>query len=105
VIREAAARYASYPAYARQFEAVGLGEEGRKAAASLGSADPSGVPERLVREVCLIGSGLEAGARVEAYRSAGADLPVVYPVPAGAAAPSIRATLAALAPGPAAIGT
>jgi alkanesulfonate monooxygenase SsuD/methylene tetrahydromethanopterin reductase-like flavin-dependent oxidoreductase (luciferase family) len=105
VIREAAARYASYPAYARQFEAVGLGEEARKAAASLGSTDPSGVPERLVREVCLVGSEPEARARLEAYRSAGADLPVVYPVPAGAPGPSIRVTLAALAPGSAAIGT
>jgi alkanesulfonate monooxygenase SsuD/methylene tetrahydromethanopterin reductase-like flavin-dependent oxidoreductase (luciferase family) len=105
VIREAAARYASYPAYARQFEAVGLGEEARKAAATLPSADPSGVPEHLVREVCLVGSKHEARARLEAYRSAGADLPVVYPVPAGAAGPSIRATLTALAPGSAATRT
>jgi 5,10-methylenetetrahydromethanopterin reductase len=98
-LRQAAAQYASYPAYARQFEAVGLGEEARRAAASLGSVDPSGVPERLVREVCLVGSKDEARARLEAYRSAGADLPIVYPVPAGAAGPSIRATLTALAPG------
>jgi len=103
-VREAAAQYASYPAYARQFEAVGLGEEARKAAASLGSADPSGVPERLVREVCIVGSRSEARARLEAYRSAGADLPVVYPVAAGAAGPSIRATLAAMAPGSTATG-
>jgi alkanesulfonate monooxygenase SsuD/methylene tetrahydromethanopterin reductase-like flavin-dependent oxidoreductase (luciferase family) len=98
-VSEVAAQYASYPAYARQFEAVGLGEEARAAAASRGSADPSGVPERLIREVGIVGSEPEARARLEAYRSAGADLPVVYPVATGAPAPSIRATLAALTPG------
>lgn len=99
-MREASAQYASYPAYARQFEAVGLGEEARRAADALRSADPSGVPERLVREVCILGSRHDARARLEAYRSAGADLPVVYPVPVGAAGPSIRATLEALSPQP-----
>jgi 5,10-methylenetetrahydromethanopterin reductase len=103
-VREAAALYASYPAYARQFEAVGLGEEARKAAASRGSADPSGVPERLIREVCIVGSEPEARSRLEEYRSAGADLSVVYPVAAGAAGPSLRATLMALAPGSSATG-
>jgi len=97
-VREPAATYASYPAYARQFEAVGLGEEARRAAEALRSAHLSGVPERLVREVCIVGSTHDARARLEAYRSAGADLPVVYPVPVGAPGPSIRATLDALSP-------
>jgi alkanesulfonate monooxygenase SsuD/methylene tetrahydromethanopterin reductase-like flavin-dependent oxidoreductase (luciferase family) len=97
-VRQAAATYASYPAYARQFQAVGLGEEARRAAQALRSADPSGVPEGLVREVCILGSTHEARARLEAYRSAGADLPVVYPVPVGAPGPSISATLDALSP-------
>ena len=60
----AAAEYASYPAYARQFEAMGVG--------------PSA--EAVVETVCLRGDPEKARERLEAYRSAGADLPVVYPV-------------------------
>ena len=97
-MREAAARYASYPAYARQFDAVGLGEEARGAADALRSGELSAVPERLVREVCIVGSASDARPRLEAYRSAGADLTVVYPVPVGPPGPSIRATLGALSP-------
>jgi hypothetical protein len=54
------------------------------------------VPEALVRAVCAIGR--RAHDTIEAYREAGADLPVVYPVPAGPPAASIERTLAALAP-------
>jgi alkanesulfonate monooxygenase SsuD/methylene tetrahydromethanopterin reductase-like flavin-dependent oxidoreductase (luciferase family) len=60
----AAREYASYPAYARQFEAMGV--------------EPS--PEAIVRAVCLRGDPDRAKERLEAYRLAGADLPVVYPV-------------------------
>jgi len=60
----AASEYASYPAYARQFEAMGI--------------EPS--PEAIVDAVCLRGDPDRARARLEAYRKAGADLPVVYPV-------------------------
>ncbi len=60
----AAAEYSSYPAYARQFEAMGV--------------DPS--PEAVVDAVCLRGDPDRANERLESYRAAGADLPVVYPV-------------------------
>jgi alkanesulfonate monooxygenase SsuD/methylene tetrahydromethanopterin reductase-like flavin-dependent oxidoreductase (luciferase family) len=60
----AATEYASYPAYARQFEAMGV--------------EPS--PEAVVEAVCLRGDPDRARERLEAYRGAGADLPVVYPV-------------------------
>jgi hypothetical protein len=42
-----------------------------------------------------------AGRRLEAYRAAGADLPVVYPVlaPGGASAGAARSTIEAVAPG------
>jgi alkanesulfonate monooxygenase SsuD/methylene tetrahydromethanopterin reductase-like flavin-dependent oxidoreductase (luciferase family) len=79
---EAAAQYASSPAYARQFQQVGLGAED---------------PEALVRSVCALGD--EARDRIEAYREAGADLPVVYPVATADAAASIESTLSAMAPG------
>jgi alkanesulfonate monooxygenase SsuD/methylene tetrahydromethanopterin reductase-like flavin-dependent oxidoreductase (luciferase family) len=95
-LRAAAGEYASYPAYARQFEQVGLGAEAEQAAAAHRAAKPADVPERLVRAICAIGE--EAPSRVEAYRDAGADLPVVYPVATGEVAASIEGTLSALAP-------
>jgi 5,10-methylenetetrahydromethanopterin reductase len=98
-LREAAGAYASLPAYARQFEAVGLGAEAEVAAAAHRVDAAVEIPERLVREVCLPGEREAALARLGAYRAAGANLPIVYPVPAGEPAPSILATLAALAPG------
>ena len=60
----AASEYGSYPAYARQFEAMGV--------------EPSA--EAIVEAVCLRGDPDRARERLEAYRNAGADLPVVYPV-------------------------
>jgi alkanesulfonate monooxygenase SsuD/methylene tetrahydromethanopterin reductase-like flavin-dependent oxidoreductase (luciferase family) len=95
-VREATSEYASYPAYARQFEQVGLGAEAGAAADALRAGRPEDVPEALVRAVTAVGEG--ARDRLEEYRRAGA-LPVVYPVAAGDAAPSIEATLLALAPG------
>jgi alkanesulfonate monooxygenase SsuD/methylene tetrahydromethanopterin reductase-like flavin-dependent oxidoreductase (luciferase family) len=99
-LREAAGQYASYPAYARQLVASGLGAEAELAAAAHRLGDPDGVPEALVRAVALLGPRLEALGRLGAYREAGADLPVVYPVPVGKPAPSILGTLLSLAPRP-----
>ena len=53
-----------------------------------------------MRAVCLLGGRGEALARLDAYREAGADLPVVYPVAAAEPTPSILRTLLALAPRP-----
>jgi alkanesulfonate monooxygenase SsuD/methylene tetrahydromethanopterin reductase-like flavin-dependent oxidoreductase (luciferase family) len=60
----AASEYSSYPSYARQFEAMGV--------------EPS--PQAVVDAVCLRGDPDRARERLDAYRQAGADLPVVYPV-------------------------
>jgi alkanesulfonate monooxygenase SsuD/methylene tetrahydromethanopterin reductase-like flavin-dependent oxidoreductase (luciferase family) len=92
-----AAQYASYPAYRRQFDAVGLGEEARAAAEALDAGRPDRVPEELVRRVCLMGEAPEARAGLQAYEDAGADLPVVYPVATRDALSSILGTLFALA--------
>ncbi len=83
-LRAAAAEYASYPAYARQFEAMGV--------------DPVN-PDAVVAAVCLPDG--EAGReRLAAYRSAGADLPLVYPVvvPGVEAAAQALRVLQAFAP-------
>jgi len=99
-IRVAAGEYASYGAYARQFARMGLEEEAAQAAAAHAAARPADVPERLVRSVAVLGPPAEARARLEEYRAAGADLPVVYPaiVPGLAPARSALTTLEAVAP-------
>ena len=83
--REAAAAYGSYPAYARQFAAMGL--------------DPSD-PDAIMAGVMLTDPAM-APDRLEAYRAAGAGLPVMYPVlPLGApAVDAARSTIEILAPG------
>jgi alkanesulfonate monooxygenase SsuD/methylene tetrahydromethanopterin reductase-like flavin-dependent oxidoreductase (luciferase family) len=103
-VRAMAARYASYPAYARQFEAMGLGEEARAAASALRTRDVDAVPERLIRSVAAVGEAEEAAGRLEAYRDAGADLVVVYPVAVLEPVSSILGTLFGLAPRPAVEG-
>ena len=95
-LRRDTAQYASFPAYARQFEQVGLGAEAADAARALRAGRLQEVPETLVRAACAIGE--DAPGRIEAYREAGAHLPVVYPVATSDAAASIESTLSALAP-------
>lgn len=82
--RQVAAAYASYPAYRRQFVALGI--------------DPAD-PDDVVRGVILTDPS-SARERLDAYRGAGAHLPVVYPVVPGGApdATSARQTLDLLAP-------
>ena len=95
-LAEAAAQYASYPAYARQFEQVGLGAEAVNAVRARREGRLEDVPEALVRAVCAIGD--EARARLEAYREAGARVPIVYPVASSDGTASIGSTLSTLAP-------
>jgi alkanesulfonate monooxygenase SsuD/methylene tetrahydromethanopterin reductase-like flavin-dependent oxidoreductase (luciferase family) len=80
----AAGEYASYPSYARQFRVMGI--------------EPTA--EAVVEAICLRGDLSRARDRLDAYREAGADLPVVYPVLASGerAEDSIR-VLSALSPG------
>jgi alkanesulfonate monooxygenase SsuD/methylene tetrahydromethanopterin reductase-like flavin-dependent oxidoreductase (luciferase family) len=100
-LRAFAARYASYPAYARQFEAMGLGDAARAAADAFRHGRPERVPEDLVRAVAVFGAAGEASAGLDAYRAAGADVVVVYPVAVLDPVSSILATVFALAPRPA----
>jgi alkanesulfonate monooxygenase SsuD/methylene tetrahydromethanopterin reductase-like flavin-dependent oxidoreductase (luciferase family) len=95
-LRAAAGEYATYPAYARQFEQVGLGEAAAAAADAHRAGRPGEVPEGLVRAVGAVGE--DAPRRLAEFAEAGADLVVVYPVVAGEPAPSIERTLFELAP-------
>jgi 5,10-methylenetetrahydromethanopterin reductase len=87
-LRGAAEMYAGIPAYRRQLEADGI--------------DAS--PDRMARALCVWGARDEAMERLAAWREAGADLVVVYPVPAQEAASSVMGTIMAAAPDPAVEG-
>ena len=95
-LRAMAGRYASYRAYRRQFEQVGLGPQAVVAGQAHRAGRSEDVPEVLVRSVCAVGDG--ARDRLDAFREAGADLPIVYPVATADPSASIEATLGALAP-------
>lgn len=98
-LRAATGEYASYPAYARQLAGLGLGDLAAEAAAAHRQRRVGDVPEALVRAVTLLGDPAEARRRLEAYRDAGADLTVVYPVAAGPdPATSVADTMEALRP-------
>lgn len=84
-------RYAAIPHYRRQFEAMGLADAARS----------SGPPEHVIRALTVSGSRNDALARFDAYREAGADLVLCYPVAALEQASSIMGTLLAAAPDPA----
>ena len=58
------------------------------------------MPDELVRAICLVGNATAVRGRLDAYRGAGADLPVVYPMPVPGSEPgdSITATIRGLAP-------
>jgi 5,10-methylenetetrahydromethanopterin reductase len=95
-LRAMAGRYASHRAYRRQFEQVGLGPQAAVAGQAHRAGRPEDVPEVLVRSVCAVGDG--ARDRLDAFREAGADMPIVYPIAIADPAASIEATLRALAP-------
>jgi alkanesulfonate monooxygenase SsuD/methylene tetrahydromethanopterin reductase-like flavin-dependent oxidoreductase (luciferase family) len=80
--RAAAEEYGSYPAYARQFAAMGLD-----------AADPDAVMAGV-----MLTDTASAADRLAAYGAAGADLPVVYPVlpPGRPSAEAARTTLEAV---------
>ena len=100
-LKAAAGQYASLSHYRRQLEILGLGKEGLQAAEAFAADRPQDVPEALVRALCLLGDPDEAASRLEEFRQAGADLPVVYPVPSLEPVSSMMGTVLALAPFPA----
>lgn len=100
-LREAAGRYAAMPKYRRQFDGMGLGEPASKAADASRAGRRQEVPDDLIRAVCVWDGRDDARERLGAYHEAGADLVVVYPVPAQEAVSSITGTVLAAAPDPA----
>jgi 5,10-methylenetetrahydromethanopterin reductase len=96
--------YLSIPAYAAMLRRHGIGDVDRVAAAPPG--EHAGlVSDQTVDALVATGTADQVAGRLEAYRQAGVDLPVLYPLPAGEhPAARVLATLSALAPGQALAG-
>jgi len=102
-LREMTSMYASFPAYERQFAAMGFGDEAAAAAAAYRAGRLAGVPDALVRALAVTGGRAEALERFDALHAAGADLVLWYPVAAGDdPLGSVRTTILEAAPAPAA---
>jgi len=97
-LKEPTGQYAAMPHYRGQLESMGLGELAAAAADAAGRGRPQDVPEDLVRALCLVADPAAALARLDRFRASGADLPVIYPVPAREPVSSIMGTTLALAP-------
>jgi alkanesulfonate monooxygenase SsuD/methylene tetrahydromethanopterin reductase-like flavin-dependent oxidoreductase (luciferase family) len=100
-LREMTGLYASFRHYRKQFELMGLGKEAAVAAAAFTGGRAPEVPESLVRSLTVMGGRAEALARFAAYRDAGADLVLYYPVSALEPMSSVLGTVLAAAPSPA----
>jgi 5,10-methylenetetrahydromethanopterin reductase len=100
-LKQAVGMYADIPAYRRQLEAEGLGREAHVAAAAHRAGDASEVPDALVGALCVWGNRERALERLQDWAAAGADLVVVYPVPAQEPVSSLMGTIMAAAPDPA----
>jgi alkanesulfonate monooxygenase SsuD/methylene tetrahydromethanopterin reductase-like flavin-dependent oxidoreductase (luciferase family) len=98
---QAAAQYAAMEKYRRQFASMGLQAEAEAAARAWAAGRAEDVPRSLLAAVCVWGAREDALAVLAEYRQAGADLVVVYPVPAQEAVSSTMGTLLAAAPDPA----
>lgn len=101
-LRHMTGMYASFPAYLHQMELMGLGDPARAAAAAFRGGRPADVPEALVRTLTVTGGRAEVVERFAAYREAGADLVLCYPVAdARDRFSTILGTVLAAAPSPA----
>jgi len=92
-------RYVLHPAAPRLFGAGLWLEEARKLTLT---GDRTGAAEQVPQEVAdafvARGDAARCAARVEQYRTAGIDLPVLFPMPAGQAGWDYESAIASLRP-------
>ncbi len=98
--------YLTFPGYARYLTAIGYEAVVRAVAEAVQRGDEAGalcqVPDELVERTQVYGDPARCQARVEAYRQAGCELPVVLARPARDVGweTALTRALAALGPGP-----
>jgi probable F420-dependent oxidoreductase len=98
--------YVTVPAYRRAFVDHGWGDACEQAMAAWDSGDrkaaAGGLPEAFVDSLCIAGPADDVSARFEAFRTAGADEPIVFlfsgQADVAAIIGELEATMAALAP-------
>ncbi len=82
------ARYGSMVYYRRYFSSIGFEAESRALAAAWERGDRAAAIEAvtppMVRAITIMGSAAECRARLQAYRDAGLQLPIIAPFPVGA---------------------
>jgi alkanesulfonate monooxygenase SsuD/methylene tetrahydromethanopterin reductase-like flavin-dependent oxidoreductase (luciferase family) len=100
-LKEMTGLYASIPPYGRQMETMGLGSEAALAARAVQAGRPADVPDALVDALTVRGGRREALSRFDAYRAAGAQAVLCYPVAALDPFSSVLGTVLAAAPSPA----
>jgi len=100
-LREMTGLYASFPNYRRQFEMMGLGNEASLAAKAFAGGRLQEIPGSFVRTLTVLGGRAEALDRFAAFREAGANLVLCYPVAALETLSSVLGTVLAAAPSPA----
>ena len=101
VLQEMAGQYAAIPHYRAQMEKMGLGDMAAIAAKAYEAGRANEVPESLVKALTVMGDRRQALDRFQAFRDAGADLVVCYPVAALEPFSSILGTVLTSAPRPA----
>ena len=99
-LREMTGLYASIPHYRAQMDLMGLGDAAASAAKAYQDGQARDVPDSLVKALAVTGGRREALERFEAYRQAGADLVICYPVAALEPFSSILGTVLTAAPHP-----
>jgi len=97
-LRPMTGQYAAIPHYLRQMERMGLGEDASVAARAFQAGRRDQVPEGLVRRLTVFGGRSEALARFQAFREAGADLVLCYPVSVREPFSSVLGTLLTAGP-------
>ncbi len=101
-LRRLIATYASLPAYARMWRHSGFAEEVRaiqKAWASGVDAAAASIPDVMGGCLGLVGSAAVCREGLSRFRSAGVDIPIVYPFPTDPGdETALRRTIQALAP-------
>ncbi|MCB1740970.1 MAG: LLM class flavin-dependent oxidoreductase [Gammaproteobacteria bacterium] len=83
--RAQVARYGSMPYYRRYFQSIGFGDEAQAIEQAWQRDDAQAaaaiVSTRMLRAITIYGSADECRLRLDAYRQAGLDLPIIAPFP------------------------